>query len=93
MYDIVKDSFAQKCEDYLVNESEAQNIVDCFDDMLTEEMFKDMYQSDDREAFIDEKLTPLFENEISKRPKYVTPTDEEMRTILKDDLQGVVFIH
>lgn len=93
MYDIVKDSFAQKCEDYLVNESEAQNIVDCFDDMLTEDMFKDMYQSDDRESFIDEKLTPLFENEISKRPEYVTPTDEEMRTILKDDLQGVVFIH
>ena len=93
MYDIVKYSFVQKCEDYLVNESEAQNIVDCFDDMLTEDMFKDMYQSDDRETFIDEKLTPLFENEISKRPEYVTPTDEEMRTILKDDLQGVVFIH
>ena len=93
MYVIVQDSFAQKCDDYLVNESEAQNIADCFNGMLTEDMFKDMYQSEDREAFIDEILTPLFENEISKRPKYDTPTDEEMRTTLKNDLQGVVFIH
>ncbi len=93
MYVIVQNSFAQKCDDYLVSEIEAQNIVECFNDMLTEDMFKDMYQSEDREAFIDEKMTPLFETEIAKRPEYVAPTDEEMRTILKNDLQGAVFIH
>ena len=93
MYEIVQNSFAQKCEDYLVTESEAQNIVEQLSDMLDEDMYKDMYQSENREEFIDNKLNPLFEQEVEKRPKIEKPTEEEMRENLKAELTGVVFIH
>lgn len=93
MYVIVQDSFVQKCEDYLVNETEAQNIVDELYGMLDEDMYKDMYQSENREEFIDEILVPLFEQEISKREKMDEPTEEEMREVLKAQLNEVVFIH
>lgn len=93
MYEIVQNSFAKKCEDYILDETEAQNIVDEFSKMLTEDMFKDMYQSENREQFIEEKMTPLFEQEVAKREVIIAPTEEEMRESLKAELNGVIFIH
>lgn len=93
MYAIVQNTFAQKCEDYLVTEAEAQIIVEQLKDMLDEDMYKDMYQSENREEFIDEKLDPLFVQEMEKRPEIEEPTEEEMREILKEELYEVVFIH
>lgn len=61
--------------------------------MLTDDMFKDMYQSENREQFIEDKITPLFEQEVAKREVIVTPTEDEMRASLKAELDGVVFIH
>lgn len=93
MYEIVQNSFAQKCEDYILDETEAQRIVNEFSKMLTEDMFKDMYQSENREQFIEEKMTPLFEQEVAKREVIAAPTEEEMRESLKTELNGVIFIH
>ncbi len=93
MYVIVQNTFAQYCEDYLITEDEANNIVDEFSDMLTKDMFKDMYKSDDREAFIAKKMEPLFTAEVAKREKIEAPTEEELRSSLKKEMAGVVFIH
>jgi len=93
MYGIVQDTFAQYCEDYIVSEEEASAIVEELRDMLTDDMFKDMYKSKDREAFIAEKMEPLFVNEVAKREKLKAPTEEELRASLKNELTGVVFIH
>lgn len=93
MYEIVQNSFVQKCEDYVLNEAEAQNVANNLNEMLTEDMFKDMYQSENREQFIEEKLTPLFEQEVAKREVIAAPTEEEMREALKSELEGVIFIH
>jgi len=50
-------------------------------------------QSDDREAFAEQFLSPLFEQEIAKREKMEEPTEEELRAALLEQLDGVVFIH
>jgi len=93
MYAIVENEFAQLCEDYLVNEQEAKNIVDEFAGMLNEDMYKDMYQSEDRELYINTKLEPLFEKEAAKREKIEALSEEEMRWALKEELKGVVYVH
>lgn len=93
MYAILENQFAQLCEDYLINEDEATNIVGKFNDKLDEDMFKDMYQSENREKFADDTLRPLFEQEVAQRPKIEAPTEEEMRIALKEEMKGVVFIH
>ena len=93
MYAIFENRFAQNCEDYLVTEAEANNIVTQINGKLTEEAFKDMYASEDREKYVDDMLEPLFEAEIKKRGTIGAPTEEEVRYALKEELQDVVFIH
>ena len=93
MYAIFENRFAQNCQDYLVTESEANNIVTQLNGKLTEEAFKDMYASKDREKYVDDMLEPLFEAEVKKRGTIGAPTEEEIRYALKDELQDVVFIH
>ncbi len=93
MYEIVQDVFVQNCTDYLVNEKEAQNIAGQLNSKLTEESFKNMYKSENRQQFAENLLNPLFEQEIKKRPNIPAPTAEEMRSALKAELKGVVFIH
>ena len=93
MYTIVEDNFAQLCEDYMVNEGEAEHIADGFSVMLNDDMYKDMYQSKEREEFITNKLEPLFEKEVSQREIVELPTEEEMRWALKEELKGVIYVH
>ena len=100
MYAILQDSFAQKCVDYIVNEEEAEHVAEALNAKLNDDLFKDMYQSKDRKTgedhrqeFVDNLLDPLFEQEISKREVIEEPTEEEMRELLLEQLDGVVFVH
>ena len=93
MYEIIEKEYARYCDDYIVNDKEAKNIISKFNKDLDEEMLKQMYQSKDRKKFIDNKLEPLFEAEVKKRKKVEAPTEDEMRQAMKEELNGVVFIH
>ena len=97
MYRLLQEAFLQKCEDYMVNDSEAQNIAEALSKKLNDDVYKDMYESDDggdgRENYIDKLLDPLFKNEISKREPIETPTEEEVRNSLKEELKGIIYIH
>lgn len=98
MYVILQDTYCQLCEDYLVNEQEAENVIAGFNQMLNstinkDKMFKDMYQSDDKEKYAKDIFTPLFEKEVAIREKIDLPSEEEMRNALKIELKGVVFVH
>ena len=95
MYALIQDRFAQNCEDYLVSEEEANNIVNEFSKMLNNDLFKDMYQCEEnkREQFVDDLLEPLFEKEVAKRPKLEDITEEDLRMQLKQELAGVALIH
>lgn len=93
MYVILQEQFAQNCEDYLINEEEAERIVEVLNKKLDDDMFKSMYQSKDRPQFANELLTSMFEEEVAKRDEIVPPTEEELRESLLSQLEGVVFIH
>ena len=93
MYDIVVEEFKAMAEDYLVNQTEADNIATVLSEKLSDETFKDMFQSEDRAAFARELMQPMFESEIAKRPVVETPSEELVRAEMKESLQGVVLIH
>lgn len=93
MYAILESEFAKLCEDFIVSENEAKKIIDEFSNKLSDDMFKDMYQSNDREKYAIDILTPLFEQEVAKREKIPAPTEEELRSAMLEELEGVVFIH
>ena len=93
MFQLVQSSFAEKCEEYMVNEDEAQHIIDQLSERLTEDLYKDMYQSKEREQFADEMLTQLFEEETKQRDTISLPDEEEMRSALKAKLADVAYIH
>ena len=93
MYDIVVEEFQTMAEDYLINETEADNITNELSQKLSDDSFKDMFQSEDRAAFARELMEPLFEKEIAKREPVETPTEEDIREELKQQLVGVALIH
>ena len=93
MYAILQERFVQNCEDYMVTEDEATEIIDEFSRMLNEDMYKDMYQCEDRKAFADSIMNPLFEKVVAKRPVIEELTEEELRIQLKRELAEVVLIH
>lgn len=93
MYEIVVNVFAQNCEDYLISQEEADNISIRLSEMMDDDFFKDMYQSEDREAFISEILKPLFDEEVLKREVVKAPTEEELREELLSEMEGMIFIH
>lgn len=93
MYKIVEDEFSKMAFDYVISEDEAKSIADNLNKKLNDDTLKDMYSSNDREAYIKKIMEPLFETEVSKRAKIEMPTEAQIRTELLADLEGIVFIH
>lgn len=93
MVEIIQTDFQQMASDYLINEAEAEQITTKLSEELTGDTLKDMFKSEDRDAFAQELLEPLFIEQITEREKLVVPTEEEMRTELVSSLDGVVYVH
>ena len=93
MFNIISEEFTVLCGDYLINEEECDRLVDSLDSVLIGDVLKDMYASDDRNKFASELIEPLFIEEVKTREKIITPTEEELRYSMKDNLKGIVFIH
>ena len=93
MFAIISEEFTVLCGNYLVNEDEANRIVDALKGKLAGDTLKDMYQAEDRNIFARELMEPLFEDEAKNRAEIVTPTEEELRYGMKQELRGIVFIH
>lgn len=79
MFKIISEEFTELCGEYLINEEEGNRLVDKLDSVLIGDVLKDMYASEDREAFARELIEPLFIDEAKARPAIVTPTEEELR--------------
>ena len=93
MFNIISEQFTILCSDYLISEEEANRIVDALKGELVGDVLKDMYASEDRNQFARNLLEPLFVAEAEQRPIIVTPSEEEIRYGMKEELQGIVFIH
>lgn len=93
MFNIISEEFTVLCGDYLINEEEGNRLVDNLDSVLIGDVLKDMYASDNRNKFASDLIEPLFIEEVKAREKIITPTEEELRYSMKDNLKGIVFIH
>lgn len=93
MYQIMEDQFNQMSVDYLVNEEESIAILDSIVAELEGDTLKEMYASENREAFAVNLMQPLFEKQIREREKITIPLEEDVRAEMKNILQGVVKIH
>ena len=93
MYDILSNEFQVLSDEYLIREDEGTAIVNKLKSLLTSDKLKEMYSSDYRNKFAKEMMDPLFLEQVSKRKQIKISTEGEIRTELKGDLQGVVFIH
>lgn len=88
MVSIIQTRFQNLSEDYLLNRSEAEKVVDALSAELDGNALKKMYASDDKEKFADELLIPLIEDRVGRRPHIYLPepseVDKAIRTALED---------
>ncbi|WP_242954820.1 hypothetical protein [Clostridium massiliodielmoense] len=86
---IIESAFTEMAEDYLLNQKEAENIIDNFKDELTGSTLEDMFASCNKIKFARDLLINHVENEVSKRKKIVLPSQEEMQKGLKNVLEEI----
>ena len=86
MVKIIQDVFTDMASEYLLNNKEAEKIVDKLRDQLNGKTLKNMFASQDRKKFARDLLTPIIEKELSKRKVIGTPTTEQMVNSVKEVL-------
>ena len=88
MVSIIEGVFTEMVAEYLLNQKEAEKSVDKLSEELSGKLLKDMFASKDRKVFARNLLTPIIENEVSKRRLIKLPSEEQMvaglRTVLED---------
>lgn len=93
MTDILVERFQAKADEFVITQTEADSITTDLQTALNEKVLKDMFQSEDREKFADDLLTPLFEKTIKERKKVRIPSFEETRNDVEQQLANVAYIH
>lgn len=83
MVSIIEKVFQNLAADYLLNQNEAEAVVDSLKNELTGSTLKDMFASSDRKGFANQLLIKHIEKEVKKRKKIVMPSDEQMRKSLR----------
>lgn len=87
MVRIIESEFTELAVAYLLNHKEAEKTIDKLGEKLDAKVMKDMFASDNRNAFARELLVPIIENEVSKRSKIYNLSSEEMAHALKTVLE------
>ena len=94
MYAIVSDKFSKYCFEYVTSEKEAEALATELNGKLSENGLKNMFAAEDRDAFADNLIRPMFEKVARERAfKNFPETEYEVRTAMLSGLDGVVFIH
>ena len=89
MVRIIQKEFAKLAEEYLVNQKEAEDIVEALKCKLTGKILKDMYSENDRYEFARNLMINLFED-VNKCRKYVyVPTLKQMQLGLRSVLEDI----
>ena len=88
MVKIIQDVFTDMASEYLLNNKEAEKVVDKLKEKLDGNMLKDMFACSDRKAFARRLLTPIIESETKKREIIHDLSSEQMiisiRTVLEE---------
>ena len=78
MVAIIEDVFKDMAVDYLISESEAEEIADILKDIIDGGFLKDMYASDYRYEFAKDALLPVFDTVTMQRPKIILPDESAL---------------
>ena len=89
MVGIIEKVFQELAVDYLLNQKEAENIVDALKQELTGNTLKDMFASSSRQMFAKKLLVKHIEDEVKKRKKIKMPSDKEMQKSLRMVLEEI----
>lgn len=78
MLAIMKNVFEKLCVDYLLNEEEAQAVLEDVQGLDLPVVLRDMYESGNRNAHARRILKPIVENQVRERKRIVLPSNEDM---------------
>ncbi|MBS9910090.1 hypothetical protein [Vibrio alginolyticus] len=78
MLAIVEKVFGELAFDYLLNEDEAESIIDEFKSEDVPDFLRDMYAESDRRAFARDKFEPMIKNIAKNRKVIHLPSDEQL---------------
>lgn len=87
MVRIIEKVFQKMAAEYLLNQKEAENIVDKLKGDLSGGTLKDMFASSDRKKFASNLLCGHIEKEVKMRKIIVMPTDQKMQRSLRKVLE------
>ena len=93
MYGILNETYSVMAEEYLITEEEAESIAETLSNSLTDDVLKDMYSAENKEAYADAFERPIFEAQLASRPDVSDPSEAEIRTAALEAMQGIVFLH
>lgn len=90
MVRIIQNEFSELSVDYLLNQKEAENIVDKLSSKLSGKTLKDMFAHCDREKYArDRLLIPIIENEVKKRKHIERIGYYQMVTSLREVIESL----
>lgn len=89
MVRIIEKVFTQLAEDYLLNQKEAENIIENLSDKLNGQTVKDMFESENRRDFAKNLLVGEIEKEVAERKMIVLPSEEKMQEALREVLEEI----
>ena len=78
MLAIMETLFGELCAEYLLNEEEARAVLEDFQSMDVPDTLRDMYASDDHDAYARGVLEPLVEDRAAARTPVALPSSEDI---------------
>lgn len=78
MLKIVETIFGELAFDYLLNNEEAEFVIDKFKSKDVPDFLRDMYASSDREAFVRNEFEPMIVDIVKNRKVVTLPSDKQL---------------
>lgn len=87
MLRIIQTQFTELAGEYLLNQKEGEKAVDALAEKINGKNLMDMFATSDKDGFARDMITPIIENEVSKREPIKEILDDEMFFALKSLLE------
>ena len=87
MIKIIEEEFYQIADDYILNQKEAESVVDGLAKEITSSKLKDMFKSKDKNRFAQDLLTPYIEEVVRKRKFISLPTSKQLTQSVREVLE------
>lgn len=93
MYNILIEECETIANEYVMTEDEANNMISNLNDSLDNDILKDMFEENNREAFAIDLITTIAEKIVKNRERIEMPSEATIRDNLLIQVNDVVYIH